>query len=165
MYILILYHFFWGWDRGTASDTLQTTFSNSFSLCKLLYSNLISLISFLGDPNNNKLPSVHNDMISNRQSHYLNHWWPSYASLGPKELIKTDQEYTRDQYGKKFKLATVMLPRAISGGVFCACVVFMHPWPKTACCWGAPGLILGLHPANERRRYFVTTSLIGWDQA
>ena len=24
------------------------------------------------------------------------------------------------------------------------------------------GLILGLHPANERRRYFVTTSLIGW---
>ena len=27
------------------------------------------------------------------------------------------------------------------------------------------GLILGLHPANERRRYFVTTSLIGWTQA
>ena len=26
------------------------------------------------------------------------------------------------------------------------------------------GLILGLHPANERRRYFVTTSLIGWAQ-
>ena len=24
-----------------------------------------------------------------------------------------------------------------------------------------PGLILGLLPANERRRYFVTTSLIG----
>ena len=28
-----------------------------------------------------------------------------------------------------------------------------------------PGLILGLHPANERRRYFVTTSLIGRAQA
>ena len=27
-----------------------------------------------------------------------------------------------------------------------------------------PGLILGLHPANERRRYFVTTSHIGWVQ-
>ena len=27
------------------------------------------------------------------------------------------------------------------------------------------GLILGLCPANERRRYFVTTSLIGWVQA
>ena len=26
-------------------------------------------------------------------------------------------------------------------------------------------LILGLRPANERRRYFVTTSLIGWVQA
>ena len=25
--------------------------------------------------------------------------------------------------------------------------------------------ILGLRPANERRRYFVTTSLIGWAQA
>ena len=25
-----------------------------------------------------------------------------------------------------------------------------------------PGLILGLRPANERRCYFVTTSLIGW---
>ena len=27
------------------------------------------------------------------------------------------------------------------------------------------GLILGLRPANERRRYFVTTSLIGRVQA
>ena len=27
-----------------------------------------------------------------------------------------------------------------------------------------PGVILGLHPANERRRYFVTASLIGWVQ-
>ena len=27
------------------------------------------------------------------------------------------------------------------------------------------GLILGLRPANERRCYFVTTSLIGWVQA
>ena len=26
------------------------------------------------------------------------------------------------------------------------------------------GLILGLRPANERRRYFVATSLIGWVQ-
>ena len=26
------------------------------------------------------------------------------------------------------------------------------------------GLILGLCPANERRRYFVTPSLIGWTQ-
>ena len=26
-------------------------------------------------------------------------------------------------------------------------------------------IVLGLRPANERRRYFVTTSLIGWAQA
>ena len=31
--------------------------------------------------------------------------------------------------------------------------------------WYNIGLILGLRPANERRRYFVTTSLIGWAQA
>ena len=30
---------------------------------------------------------------------------------------------------------------------------------------GDTGMILGLRPANERRRYFVTTSLIGWAQA
>ena len=27
-----------------------------------------------------------------------------------------------------------------------------------------PGLILGLHPANKRRRYKLTPSLIGWVQ-
>ena len=27
-----------------------------------------------------------------------------------------------------------------------------------------PGLILGLFPANERQRYFVMMSLIGWAQ-
>ena len=27
-----------------------------------------------------------------------------------------------------------------------------------------PGLILGLRPANEKRRYFVTTSPVGWAQ-
>ena len=27
------------------------------------------------------------------------------------------------------------------------------------------GLILGLRPANGRRRYFITTSLIAWPEA
>ena len=32
--------------------------------------------------------------------------------------------------------------------------------------WSAnSGLILGLHPANKKRRYKVTPSLIGWAQA
>ena len=35
------------------------------------------------------------------------------------------------------------------------------PPPNESCA----GRILGLRPANERRRYFVTTSLIGWAQA
>ena len=30
--------------------------------------------------------------------------------------------------------------------------------------WWYSGLIQGLRPANERRRYFVMTSLIGWAQ-
>ena len=30
--------------------------------------------------------------------------------------------------------------------------------------WQGTGLILGLRPANERRRYFVTASLIDWAQ-
>ena len=37
------------------------------------------------------------------------------------------------------------------------CLMLMHASHLT-------GLILDLHPANERRRYFVTTSLIGWVQ-
>ena len=31
--------------------------------------------------------------------------------------------------------------------------------------WAISGLILGLRPASERRRYFVTPSVIGWGQA
>ena len=31
--------------------------------------------------------------------------------------------------------------------------------------YGIPRLILGLRPTNERRRYFVMTSPIGWAQA
>ena len=37
---------------------------------------------------------------------------------------------------------------------------------KDTCLWGwdMVGLILSLHPANERRGYFVMTSFIGWAQ-
>ena len=37
--------------------------------------------------------------------------------------------------------------------------------PSGHFCSRHTGLILGLRPANERRRYFVTTSLIGWARA
>ena len=36
---------------------------------------------------------------------------------------------------------------------------------ENASCNESAGRILGLHPANWRRRYFVATSLIGWAQA
>ena len=45
--------------------------------------------------------------------------------------------------------------------VFYGLLTIITPY-DTQC---TPGLILGLRPANERRRYFVTTSLIGWVQA
>ena len=43
-------------------------------------------------------------------------------------------------------------------------VMYLQLWNPKPCC-PISGLILGLRPANERRRYFVTTSLIGWAQA
>ena len=43
--------------------------------------------------------------------------------------------------------------------ISCVGIVFKIHWAVYT------GLILGLRPANERRRYFVTTSLISWVQA
>ena len=53
--------------------------------------------------------------------------------------------------------------------------ILVETTQETSECWSLvvgialygqePGLILGLRPANERRRYFVTTSLIRWAQA
>ena len=45
-------------------------------------------------------------------------------------------------------------------------LVTMHDTMQNIGQFQAPytGLILGLCPANGRRRYFVTTSLIGWVQ-
>ena len=37
-------------------------------------------------------------------------------------------------------------------------------WSRQRHLHGNSGLILGLRPANERRRYEVTPSLIGWAQ-
>ena len=43
-------------------------------------------------------------------------------------------------------------------------IIFFHI-QKTSFPEDMAGKILGLRPANERRRYFVMTSLIGWEQA
>ena len=37
-------------------------------------------------------------------------------------------------------------------------------WPQSYMQYMGPGLVLGMRPANERWRYFVTTSLTGWAQ-
>ena len=46
-------------------------------------------------------------------------------------------------------------------------VVMLTPWnlKMSSGQIHSTGLILGLRPADERRRYFVTTSLIGWAQS
>ena len=41
---------------------------------------------------------------------------------------------------------------------------FFIPYSNNKCHVPHSGLILGLRPANERRRYKVTPSLIGWAQ-
>ena len=41
----------------------------------------------------------------------------------------------------------------------CTYYLHVHNWADSR-----PGLILGLRPANERRHYKVTPSLIGWAQ-
>ena len=48
--------------------------------------------------------------------------------------------------------------------VFSACCVALALVSRVASLYHA-GLILGLRPANEKLRYIVTTSLIGWAQA
>ena len=53
--------------------------------------------------------------------------------------------------------------------LFTVCMLLVvHLAPASPCCFvyslRDAGLILGLGPANERRRYFVTPSLIGWVQ-
>ena len=45
------------------------------------------------------------------------------------------------------------------------CVMIRNDQRRLFVSYGLPWLNLGLRPANERRRYFVTTSLIGWVQA
>ena len=49
---------------------------------------------------------------------------------------------------------------AAVGTIFISCVQ-----PKALGPVSTTGLILCLHPANERRRYNVTPSLIGWAQS
>ena len=73
----------------------------------------------------------------------------------------------------KWKLRSYEINIAIGLTKIYECIVSLKEINSTAVhCWvdwchtaKSTGLILGLRPANKRRRYFVTTSLIGWSQA
>ena len=53
-------------------------------------------------------------------------------------------------------------PSALIGGIY---EIPIHwQWSTVTYLADGPVLILGLHPTNERRRYKVTPSLIGWAQ-
>ena len=53
------------------------------------------------------------------------------------------------------------VPGNIQGNLTGIRLICRHPTGATVC---HTGLILGLRPANERRRYKVTPSQIGWAQ-
>ena len=58
----------------------------------------------------------------------------------------------------------------ITNDIPCNTVILEHQkphvtvWVISLVQYPIAGLILGLRPTNERRRYVVTTSLIGWAQ-
>ena len=65
---------------------------------------------------------------------------------------KLDFNYRPDEFANKYMDTCWCLERDMTERRYGT------PWTCS------PGLILGLRPANERRRYFVTTFLIGWAQ-
>ena len=77
------------------------------------------------------------------------------------QTISNDTEQQRSLGGHQFVMNTAShintLPRNCAMVCQSSSVLGMDKWLH-------PGLILDLRPANERRRYFVTTSLIGWAQ-
>ena len=59
----------------------------------------------------------------------------------------------------------VVMLSVLCGFLWCIHSYYSKSQHWHSCNHTCPGLILGLHPTNERRRYIVTTSLIGWAQA
>ena len=57
-----------------------------------------------------------------------------------------------------YRTIIIHLTNAILNWDTLTCLIFPQARPTA-------GLILGSHPAYERRRYYVTTTLIGWAQA
>ena len=88
-------------------------------------------------------------------------FWHNYVKMTPFDVITTSLLSNVSAGSWKVKCRCTMF---VSEWVVCRSI--RCPFAKTFLSdWTVSGLILGLRPANERRRYSVTTSLIGWAQA
>ena len=97
-----------------------------------------------------KLPFARR-MVFDKSTHTLPLTKPRVDKLSPElkqvlENVKIDQKY-------------------IVSSKHCAIIANTLSHEQVCMQLQIPGLILGLRQANQRRRCFVTTSLIGWAQA
>ena len=88
------------------------------------------------------------------QSHVVTNTWKITSTVCPKN-------YTHSSYFLVFCWGSLPYFTHIIQGCFTGTEAFLWLQGQSY----NSGLILGLRPANERRRYFVTTSPIGWAQA
>ena len=106
-------------------------------------------------------------------------WWHgnTFCITGPLWGESTGRWWnliTKGQLYGAWYFLVVSLNRLLNKQSSCWC--FEMPWHScdvtvmltaeglAVCCPWCPDLILGFRPANERRRYNVTPSLIGWAQ-
>ena len=93
-------------------------------------------------------------------SHYFNQYWPTVWCHA-----------TSPGYNELSNCCCLVFLLFLTGkeaqrSMWCWwCSLFGTEMKKNAFSLTGLNLILGLRPANERRRYFVTTSLVSWVQA
>ena len=94
------------------------------------------------------------------QSNTISHWLGTNLESAP----SFDMIFLQNPHKRQRKCSS---PMRAACGIFCVSSYFVY----CHCCisWNIVpywtmlhGIILCMHPANERRRYIVTSSLIGW---
>ena len=102
------------------------------------------------------------DWVNNREAGDLRCYHAHYGVIVMlKHFAHSWSQLSRDLKSSTIKVLGFAQLLSVSGPVMTDALNVCH-YPDVY--WPAPGLILGLCPANEKRRYFVTTSLIGWAQ-
>ena len=85
--------------------------------------------------------------------------WTQTQAMRPLETAHHWATWTLENFHRKHHSEWAPKPHLLVGVLV---------WPEETCvaCYVcvSPGLIRGLYPANERRRYFVTPSVTGWAQ-